>query len=386
MSSVGTPRSSRFESLDLWRGLLCVYIVFEHAGVLLWRGAGEASGVDGWLRQALVTPLTWHVGTPLFFVISGFCVLNSIDSHRRRGVAATTFLGRRFSRIFPSYWAALLFFMIVVGGLDRLGLESWHRNGLTHELSSVSEVTPAQWIGNLTLTETWRPHIAGEHEHVFTRIAWSLCFQEQFYVVCFLLLFLFRKHFHRALAILTAVIFAAVITLNDVGMSGALKGIFPVRWHHFAAGLAVYWCLRQETPKWARLGLIGSLCLMAGQGIRFGDNQSLAAALFALSLVFVSRFDASIARLRLLAPLRACGVRSYSIYLIHLPVCIVVLNTLDVWGLQSFWVRALVVVPVAVGGSLAASWVFHELVDTPVANASRGRAKRSAERLAVGVS
>ncbi len=376
--------SKRFASLDLWRGLLCLYIVVEHAGVGLWRGSAEATGVDGWLRSLLVSPLTLNIGTPLFFVISGYCVLSSVDSHRRRDHAATSFLSKRFSRIFPTYWAALLFFMVTIAALDGLGLQGWHRNGLTHEIASPSELTPAQWVGNLTLTETWRPHVGGEPEHVFTRVAWSLCFQEQFYVVCFGVLFLFRKHFHKVLAGLTLAILAFTIAAYDVGLHDEIAGWFPVRWHHFAAGLAAYWSL-QGTTRAARRAAKAGLVLMAGLSVWQVDRQSLAASSFALVLVATSRYDAWLCGRRWLAPLKACGIRSYSIYLIHFPVCIIALNTLDVWGLQSFWARTLVVVPLTVVSVLAASWVFHECVDTPVANVSRSRGKSPA-RLAASFS
>ena len=377
MNGTGATRSKRFESLDLWRGLLCLYIVIEHSSVMLWRGVGEAHGFEGLLRGWLVFPLTLNIGTPLFFVISGYCVLSSIDSHRRRNVGAPSFICRRFTRIFPSYWAALLGFMVVVGGLDALGLHGWHKNGLTHELASPSELTPAQWVGNLTLTETWRPHVAGEREHVFTRIAWSLCYQEQFYVVCFLVLLVFRRHFHKVLAGLTALILAFMVFAYDVGLHDEVMGFFPVRWHHFAAGLATYWYLNNTCAK-VRAGLLAALLGLVGVSVVNGDAQSIAAGMFALALIGTARWDARLAGMRWAAPLKACGLRSYSIYLIHLPIALIAINTLDVWGLQEFWTQALVVVPLAVASVLAASWVFHEWVDTPMANATKARGRAPA--------
>jgi peptidoglycan/LPS O-acetylase OafA/YrhL len=61
-----------------------------------------------------------------------------------------------------------------------------------------------------------------------------------------------------------------------------------------------------------------------------------------------------------------------------------VLNTLDSLGFQSFWVRVFLVVPAAVIGSLAVAWVFHELIDAPMAHVSRRRSQASA-RLVTGL-
>jgi hypothetical protein len=56
-------------------------------------------------------------------------------------------------------------------------------------------------------------------------------------------------------------------------------------------------------------------------------------------------------------------------------------NTLDTWGLQHFWLRAVVVVPAALAVSLSAAWLFHELIDVHFANASRTRAHATSRPL-----
>jgi peptidoglycan/LPS O-acetylase OafA/YrhL len=370
MNEIHAPR---FRTLDVMRGLLGLYIVVEHAGVALWSSMAERPGLERSIQTTILAPLVWHVGTPMFFVISGYCIAASIDSHRRRGDSAWSFLGRRLRRIYPTYWAALLLFLVVLGGLDAFGLDRWHRNGLSHELASPTELTASQWVGNLTLTETWRPRIAGDPEQVFTRVGWSLCYQEQFYFVCFALLLLCPGRFHRALAVVSLGVIGLWIAANDVGMDRYLNGFFPMKWHEFLVGLAVYWAVSGNAAKWVRPTVVAGLVAAAAIGWATAVWTTLAASLFGLGLLLAHRHDERLAGVRCLAPLRACGQRAYSLYLIHLPVCMLVVNVLAELGVSGFWARLGIMLPAAALASVAAAWVFDAWIDTRIAAASKPR-------------
>src|SRR5436305_12095781 len=112
-----STRSPRFHALDVWRGAVCLWVVLEHAGVALWSEAERGTGLDHWLRRGLVSILELNLGTPLFFVMSGYCIAASIDSARRRGASPFAFFGRRLWRTFPPCLAALLGFVVVVAVL-----------------------------------------------------------------------------------------------------------------------------------------------------------------------------------------------------------------------------------------------------------------------------
>ncbi len=368
-----THGTKRFAALDLSRGIVCLYIVLEHAGVMLWQGIGDPSAPDGWLRRLIFTPLQWHIGTPLFFVMSGYCVLASVDAHKRRGDSAGHFLGRRFRRIFPSYWAAFLLFVVVVLGLDWLGLALWHQNSLALQFVSPAELSLPQWIGNITLTETWRPRVFGGEELVFTRIAWSLCYQEQFYLICFLVLALVPGRFHKVMGVLSVMLILAAGIAADVGLSRQIEGFCPVKWHEFAIGFLVYWVISGRFGGRVRRAVVGSLMLIGVGSFVLGDARTLAAALFGLLLIGMERYDNALARWRPLDWVRACGARSYSIYLAHLPVVLVVANLMEALGVQEFWAKVLIAMPVTVGAALAFSWLFDAWIDAPLARASRKR-------------
>ncbi|MEO6808725.1 MAG: acyltransferase [Isosphaeraceae bacterium] len=355
--------SPRYQALDLWRGIFCLIVVLEHAGVALWRGMGEGTGLEGWLRLRFVQALQLNVGTPLFFVISGYCIAASIDSTRRKGLSPAHFLARRFWRIFPPYWAALFVFVAVVATLDHFGLDRLHRSAFGLELTSPGELNRAQWLGNLTLTETWRPHIAGSYGVVFTRMAWSLCYQEQFYLICFLALVLTPTRLYGALAAATAAILTVRVAAWDMGASHRIDGMFPYLWHEFAVGLAVYWRLNVLDSKMARhavdLALVGLMVAACTNGL----ISTTASAGFGLLLIALRRFDDQLGSLSGLDLVRACGRRSYSIYLIHLPVCVVGNAVLGELGLTSYGARAFLMVPITSAAAIGVGWAFHRWID-----------------------
>lgn len=359
-----TPKAPRYRLLDHWRGFLCLFVVVEHAAVALWPFLGDGTGPDGLVRIGLVRLLNLNCGTSLFFVISGYCIASGLASHRRKGGAPAAFLARRLWRIFPPYWAALGLFVGVVAGLDALGLAEWHAGGQALGLDSPDKLNAGQWLGNLTLTETWRPRAWGGGESsVYTRVAWSLCYQEQFYVVCVLALIACPKRLGVALAWLSAAVVALRAVLYDIGSDHVLDGYFPMMWHQFAVGLAVFARLEGGLGRWAGRAIDAGLALMIVAGLRAESNPTVAAAAFGLMLIALRRWDARLADLAALRPLAAVGRKSYSIYLTHLPIGLLVAEGLHRAGVDGFYTRLLTTLPLIVLASVAFGWAFDRWVD-----------------------
>ncbi len=359
-TQTGTPR---YQSLDLFRGIFCLFVVLEHLSVALWTGHDYGVGPLAPLRTAIVMFFKLHIASPMFFVISGFCMVASLESCRRNGQSAWYFLGRRTWRIFPPYWAAVAVFALIVSGLDRLGLESWHRNSYSLELASVSQLTAAQWLGNLSLTEIWRPFVMEGEPLLFTRVAWTLCYQEQFYLIGGLTMLVCVGRLHLGLALVTGLLLAVGLMLFDVGSLPNWDGLFLFRWHLFAAGMIVYWRLYRVKSRSARLALDLTLAVLMVGGFWNDARETAAAGLFALLLVALRKHDATLASLAATAPLRACGRISYSIYLTHLPICILVASALNAAGVTDFWPRLMLVLPLGLLASIAFGWVFDRMID-----------------------
>ena len=235
-------------------------------------------------------------------------------------------------------------FVAATWSLDQLGLTRLHKNIHSLELDSPEQLNRAQWLGNVSLTETWRSKVwGGGSPMVYTRVAWSLCYEEQFYLVCFLTLLVASRRLHLALGILTAAIVGFRVFAYDSGWIANYRGMFPDYWHEFAVGLAVYWRLVAAPSRRATHAVDAALVALMVVGLASGFRSTWVASGFGLALIALRRFD-SAARLPWLAPFRACGRRCYSIYLIHLPVCTIGNEFLIGLGIVGFWPRALLVI------------------------------------------
>jgi peptidoglycan/LPS O-acetylase OafA/YrhL len=104
---------------------------------------------------------------------------------------------------------------------------------------------------------------------------------------------------------------------------------------------------------------------IAGPGqLQQGDNQTyLAAFLFAMLLLALKRWDQTISRWRLLAPLRYCGDRCYSLYLVFWPVVMIAGQATDTWIGASLAAIFLVRIPIGVALTVALGSLFHRWVE-----------------------
>lgn len=360
--------SARYQSLDVWRGLACLMVVVDHAGIPA-VGSYEimdgATVADQWLRWGVVQGTRLAFGPPMFFVMSGYCIAASIDSLRRKGKPAVEFLMKRMWRTFPPFWIALLGVAAVVMGLDALGREQLYQGPYSYHLVAPSKLDTAQWLGNLTLTETWRPLVHGGSTLLLSEPSWSLCYQEQFYAICFLAVLLAPRRLYAVLAGATAIFVLFRLVAADIGALHRMQGLFPVFWQEFAVGLVVYWRLNAAESRQTRLGVdLGLLALMILVPMGLFPYSTAVAAGFGLCMVVMRRWDAPLGGTPTLGWLRACGRRCYSLYLVHLPVMIVVSTLLYNQGISSFWARALILIPVEVLISVAAGWAFFRFVES----------------------
>lgn len=372
-------RDPRYRSLDAWRGVACLAVVMYHASFSILFDFPNRPGFEGWLIWGIVATLgRMNLGVPLFFVISGYCIAASVDATRRRGRSSLGFLGRRIWRIYPPYWAAVAWFVVVIGGLDALGLERLHGEGHALSLDSPTDLDAIQWGGNLTLTEQWRPLVwRPPYGKIFTRIAWSLCYEEQFYFICFLVLLTVPKRLYGALAAVSVAAILTRVMASDTGRIHLIDGAFPYLWHEFAVGLAVYWRLNvAQTPaakRWveAALAALVVIGLLGYFSTPVANSTSMSAA-FGLVLISLRGWDDRVEQSRWLTPLRACGRRCYSVYLVHLPVCTVGSLWLYERGLTGFWTRALVTIPAVVLTAVGVSAAFYWAVERHFLNAPSG--------------
>src|SRR4029079_6353157 len=105
--------------VDVLRGIAILLVVVYHSFGSTWGWWVPWAGWTSDFRSAPNDALIWlypvtaaWVGVPLFFVISGFCIHYSFL--RRGQFNAREFVWRRFWRIYPAYFVALVAFTLAV--------------------------------------------------------------------------------------------------------------------------------------------------------------------------------------------------------------------------------------------------------------------------------
>ncbi len=366
-------KAARYESLDHWRGAACLGVVVFHATMQVAGPVAAPAGEGFWasLGAALlaVTSRFW-IGVPAFFVISGYCIMATLDSRRRRGDGLGEYLRRRVWRIYPPYWIALSASVLIVALFESTALRELFADGI-FTVPHLATLSPWQWLGNLSLTETWRAPLAGGHGVNFLPNTWTLNYEEQFYLVAGLILLLAPGRMFFAAAVITGLVVVAKVASHLAGVS--LDGTFADgRWLLIAAGILVYYKINYATARQSYLiyGLLACGLLVADKNPRalldatpnHGIERFVACG-FALFLAWAYRHDAWIAAARLFAPLRSVGKISYSVYLAHPLVAKGIGLGMLRLGYHGPWETLLITVPLALVGSLLAAWGFHRLVE-----------------------
>ncbi|MGW0797788.1 acyltransferase family protein [Streptomyces sp. NPDC002692] len=340
--------------LDGLRGLTALYVVLFHCWLLAFPGFPRNSGPSwlGWLMYG-------RLAVVLFLTLSGFSLALSAARRGWRSGSLAGFLRRRAWRILPPYWAALVF---------SLAVARW--------------VVPASHFGPPT----------GASVLVYGLVAqdmitaptpngafWSIGVEAELYLV-FPLLLLIRRRLGAVvlLAGVTLLVVAHGLTANGGTPVEGLNGLTPNLAPVFVAGLVgagvVVASERFRRLPWhwaAALAALPVLALIVVKGpvwtvdhYFWVDLAVVPAMTLLLVAVSTGRPDV-LTRLLSTRPVRALGDFSYSLYLVHLPIVMVVVREVAPHvvsaGLPTFWFTLLLGVPASVLGA----WLFSEVFEMP---------------------
>jgi peptidoglycan/LPS O-acetylase OafA/YrhL len=302
--------SERYDLIDAWRGLAALAVVVHHVAFI-------------------------NIGGPavmLFFVISGYCIAASVDSCQRRGLGFGKFMMRRVRRIYPPYllsiafWAATRYVKLKTGGGN-----------------DFAKFTALDWVQNLTLTQ-WLNLLtdplssAAMNKTLFVAAYWSLCYEEQFYLLMGLMMIAaaFAGLSVRAMAIGIM----AIGLVWNVLVPERTYGLFIEYWAMFCFGLLVFHRLcRMDRPVHRRMVDLGLVAVLVGSLImRYTGNwaaddpklptekamelrvvygELAMSSGFALLLIAMRPLSERIAAVKPYRPLAWLGHITFSLYLIH---------------------------------------------------------------------
>jgi peptidoglycan/LPS O-acetylase OafA/YrhL len=360
---VTAASTNRNNGLDTLRALAIALVFFYHYKVVV-------TGADtfGWLSN-----IGW-VGVDLFFVLSGYLIANQIFSGTVRGqrLSLKLFYIRRALRTLPVFWVVLaLYFLLpnVMGG----------------------RTPPPLWTF-LTFTQNFglQPGTAFSH-------AWSLCVEEQFYLVLPLILVvgeLLRgtrlQGWILLFALLAVGMGARIVLWQTYGResTGSMVGYYSnvyyatlCRLDEFLPGVALAMIKHFHPPLWNRLmlhgqtlfvvGVIATLTILTlalnfyyidGYGYGFfmsAFGYSLIALSFSVLVIAALSSQSSLYRLRIPGAYQL-ALWSYSIYLSHKAVAHIINTQLKVFD----WPPIVTILAITVM-SVIVGWLFYRLIEAP---------------------
>ncbi|MGF6967581.1 peptidoglycan/LPS O-acetylase OafA/YrhL [Paraburkholderia sp. WC7.3g] len=364
--------ASKEHVIDAMRGFAALLVAYFHCRQIVWVGmqafhqsAGHTLN-PGTLAAYLTFPIAWgSAGVPMFFVISGYCIhrggaLRLADNPAYR-LDAVNFWLRRFARIYPVLLAALA----LTFALDSLSLQF---PPVSHK---IRDIGLHAFLVNLFSLQG----VAGK-TYGSNGALWTLSLEVQFYAI-YPLLFVLRRRIgmNAVLALVGAINVASAYGLErhdlqfftsywfswtlgawiaDAKARSAREARAPASLYVLAAALVAAGCVAFHFGQYGafQIWALGFACYLYKALDARNDAQREASGVLALLRA---------ASLALSRPLSRVGDFSFSLYLIHLPIFVLLSAWLFRSSLQmSIWPSfgyMLVAVPSA--------YVFFRLVELP---------------------
>ncbi|MEZ5920222.1 MAG: acyltransferase [Parvularculaceae bacterium] len=339
---------ARLENIQALRGLAALMVLFAHVKEA--ESPADYGGVGTLLPDWLYMGVT---GVDLFFLISGFVMVHVASAAPRGGPAARRFLFNRGARIYPVYWFVTLLLMALYAG----------------KLALFAEATP---FPNPLETFLLIP----DGDYPLVPVGWTLVHEVYFYLV--FSIFIFTPRFN-ALAFLG--VWAAIVAGGNAfgffKLNAWTKVYFNPLTFEFILGALIALALQRGVTHFAKPALILGVLIFAGETAffhealyphvmgRFAERVMWFAPPYALILYGAAALEREKGTL-LPGFLRKAGDASYSIYLIHVPVFLVVGKTISVILQDRGLLDNAVLIPAFFASALAAGFALHALVEKPM--------------------
>lgn len=345
---------ARLVGLDTLRALAIALVLMSHYNGFVRHAPGfGAIGSIGW------------AGVDLFFVLSGYLIGNQLLAPLARGerLDLRTFFARRLLRTLPNYYVVLAIYLLLRD-------------------SPIAGKSMAPVWRFLTFTQNFGMNYGETFTH-----SWSLCIEEQFYLVLPLAVIALVGRKRSPLLLWCALIaaIAAGMTARGIAFMDG-KDVFaaPVYYSSFGRfdellpGVAIALLKNFHPITFARLLRYGNALLVAGlasaAAVLYGvmnevPNAFLASA-FGFSAVAVSFALLTCSALSpssLLNRLHIPGAPSlalwsYAVYLVHKPIFMALRPELQRLGIDTGEPLTIIMV-MAVG--IAGGWLLYRLVEYP---------------------
>lgn len=329
----------RVVELDALRGLAALAVVVFHYTTFYEEQVGHLTAPGFGFPAG-------NYGVHLFFLISGFVILMTLERTR----SAADFAVSRFSRLFPAYWAAMAVTAAVV-----------YTVGMPEQRLPMRDLAM-----NLTMLQRFLG--AEDLDGSYWTLEIELFFYAQM-LIWFMLGMLGRMRWIVALWLLLTLAYVE-IEAHHAHFSYTLREALIVRHIPFFALGVLFYRLHTRPQEWR-----GDVALIVAALAVIG--WSLAPPYFYAALVCTGIFALFVTgRLRWLGTpvLAFFGGISYTLYLLHQAIGFALIHRLEQAG-----VHAPIAILIAAALSIFGAWVLSRTVERPAMRAirSRWRARRA---------
>lgn len=267
-------------------------------------------------------------GVHVFFLISGFIIVTSLNKSNYRPTQFFQFLIKRSIRIDPTYFITIILTLLLYNFLPPMPL---------YAVSAIP-IIPEQLIAHFLYIVPFTKY------HFYNHVFWTLCVEFQFYLLIGLFYFLVDSRIYRNLFLL---LFCATCIIKFEIADYLVFTYAPI----FCLGISlVDWYDDRKPAK-----LVLPMIFLLAAYYRFGIGVVTLSLASCLAIVFVDFYSKS---------LFVLGKISYSLYLIHSLTFLVVVGILhrlhiDLANNQLLWLFLEVVV------ALAFSMLYYRYVEKP---------------------
>ena len=346
----------KIENIQALRGVAALAVLFAHLNGAERDYGGEALITQPWFQIGVT-------GVDLFFLISGY-VMTHVAANLARGPATSArFLFNRAARIYPLYWAVTITAIILYAGKKLL----------------FAEDTP---LGNVLASFLLMP---AETDPILN-VGWTLVHEMYFYFIFAGFILLAARYLPVFLLTWTGVIMAAV-SAGWTSLNAWTEVVFSPLTFEFITGCIIALMIQRGAHRFAWPAIIagvGVLVIMTAGFFEplyknainnFGNRAIAFGPPYALILYGAVALES---RGRGTAPqwLIKTGDISYSLYLVHIPVFLVVGKTLSLTGASGLWFNALLLIAYLIA-AFSAAFAAHTWFEKP----SLRYAKRLGDRL-----
>lgn len=334
--------------------------------------------IEGLRAIAVLSVLLYHAhlgfpggyaGVDVFFVLSGFLITGLLltEHESKEKVTLREFWARRARRLLPA--ASLVIISTLIAAVFLL-------DPISRERLTADAFSAAGFVANIRFGAEGADYFAAQQSPSALQHWWSLAVEEQFYLVwpiAIALLWKWKPH-RKAVALLSvSVLLISLIigvTLTNSGSPWAYYGLHSRAWE-LAAGAclaAVFPWVRGLTfvrslIGWLGLAAISASMFVLSDSTAFPGTAALLPVLGTVAVLLSIGVNGGPARLLSLPVMQWCGLRSYSLYLWHWPILILIDAK---WGPSNTWIRVGALLLAALLSELSFNFVENPVRRSPI--------------------